>query len=699
MMTKRGKRLAAVGGLVAVFLVIFVPAPVRWRAQVVALYLAGQIPNIGLKQLLVYLTPGSGQWLRPLIETRNPYAVIRNVKTAPADIEAGATLFRSQCAECHAPDGSGGRGPRLIGRQFTHGESDWAVYRTIRFGIPNTPMGPHPLPDAAVWQLEAFVRAIDTSGSAAPSPSGAVATGPRGTASVPYDELAAIREPAADWLTYSGSYWSSRHSALTQINRGNVGRLALRWIHQLEDAPECVEVSPVVRKGVMLVTQPPSRVLALEATTGKEIWSYDHQLARATPGSEGNDFSVMANRGVAILDDKVFFGTPDAHLVAVSSTTGVLQWEATVATDVTRYAITGAPLAYRDLVVTGVAIRGSAAGGQGFIAAYDANTGKPRWRFDAIPKPGEPGSETWQGDSWREGGAPTWLTGSYDPELDLLVWPVGNPKPDYDAAARRGDNLYSNSAVALRGSTGALVWFFQFTPGDDHDWDAAEIPVLVDRGIGASTEKRVLWANRNGFYYVLDRVSGKFLNAAPFVRQTWTEGLDAKGRPQPLSTTSRSREGFVLYPGYVGATSWWSPSFDPALNLMFVPVLEQGMVFFTSSPPAAIGGRPFYTAVRALDASTGRRVWEHRGEPRLRNDRLGGVRMGGVLSTRGGIVFGGDQTTFFALDARTGAPLWSVETGGTICAAPVTFSRDREQFVVIAAGRNLLAFALPKGAP
>jgi alcohol dehydrogenase (cytochrome c) len=698
MLTKRRKRLYAVGALVVALIVIVIPPPVRWRAEVVLLSLAGQIPDIELKQLLAYMMPGSGQWVKPLIETHNPYAVIRNVKTTPADIHAGAILFRGQCAECHAPDGSGGRGPRLIGRQFTHGESDWAVYRTIRLGIPNTAMGPHPLPDTAVWQLEAFIRSLDTSGSTPLPPLRAVARGPRDAASVPvpYAELAAIREPAEDWLTYSGSYSSSRHSTLSEINRGNVSHLGLRWIHQLEGAPECVEVSPVVRKGIMFVTQPPSRVLALEATTGKEIWTYDHKLPRAVPGNDVNDFGVIANRGVAILNGNVFFGTPDARLVAVSAATGALRWETAVATDVARYAITGAPLAYRDLVVTGVAIRGSAAGGQGFVAAYDANTGTERWRWVAIPQPGEPGSETWQGDSWREGGAPTWLTGSYDPDLDLLIWPVGNPKPDYDAAARRGDNLYSNSAVALRGSTGALVWYFQFTPGDDHDWDATEVPVLADRPTREGTEKRVLWANRNGFYYVLNRVSGKYLNAAPFVRQTWTEGLDAQGRPQPLSSAARNHAGFVLYPGYVGATSWWSPSLDRALNLMFVPVLEQGMVYFTSSPPAAIGGRPFYTAVRALDASTGRRVWEYRGEQRLHNDRLGGVRMGGVLSTEGGIVFGGDQTSFFALNSRTGRPLWSVETGGTICAAPVTFSTGREQFVVIAAGRNLLAFALPR---
>jgi alcohol dehydrogenase (cytochrome c) len=690
--TRRGRRLLAVGVLVAASVVIMISPPVRWRARVVLLHLTGQIPDIELKQLLVYMMPGSGQWVRPLIETRNPYAVIRDVQTTPADIQAGATLFRNHCAECHAPDGSGGRGPRLIGRQFKHGDSDWAIYRTIRFGIPNTAMSPRPLPERELWQLVAFVRSIDTSRSAL----GAVGRSPSGSVSVnvPYDELAAIREPAEDWLTYSGSYSSSRHSALSQINRGNVGQLALRWIHQFAGELECLEVSPVVRKGIMFVTQPPSRVTALEATTGKQIWAYDHKLSSEVPE---NDVSVMANRGVAILHDKVFFGTIDGRLIAVSAATGALQWEATVATDVKRYAITAAPLAYRDLVVTGVAIRGSAAGGQGFIAAYDANTGSERWRFVTIPKPGEPGNETWEGDSWREGGAPTWLTGSYDPELDLLIWPVGNPKPDYDAAARRGDNLYTNSAVALRGSTGALVWYFQFTPGDDHDWDATEIPVLADRRTREGTEKRVLWANRNGFYYVLDRLSGKYLNAAPFVHQTWTEGLDLHGRPKPPSSaSSRNREGVLLYPGFVGATSWWSPSFDPALNLMFVPVLEQGMVYFTSSPPGALGGRPFYTAVRALDASTGRRVWEYRREPRPHNDRLGGIKMGGVLSTKGGIVFGGDRTTFFALDSRTGTHLWSVETGGTTCAAPVTFSADEEQFVVLAAGRNLLAFALPK---
>ena len=688
-MTGRGRRLLAVAVPVAVVGAMMISAHVRWRAQVVLLYLTGQIADIGLKPLLVYMMPGSDQYLRPLIESHNPYAVIRNVKTTPADIQAGAQLFRSQCAACHAPDGSGGvGGPALRGRTFKHGESDWAVYRVVRFGVPSTAMRPHPLPETELWQVVAFLRSLTASDSS----SGADGRGAGRSlgVNVSYDELAATREPAEDWLTYSGSYWSSRHSALRQIDRDNVHQLALRWIHEFDGQPTTIEVTPIVRRGIMFVTEPPGRVTALDATTGREIWTYAHNVSRESLGGE---FGAAANRGVAILNDKVFFGTVDARLIALSAATGALQWEVAVAPDPTRYAISAAPLAYRDLVVTGVATPDMIRGGQGFIAAYDANSGTERWRFTTIPKPGEPGGETWAGNSGREGGAPTWLTGSYDPELDLLIWGVGNPKPVFDAAARRGDNLYTNSAVALRGSTGALVWHFQFTPADDHDWDANQIPVLADQKTAQGTEKRVLWANRNGFYYVLDRVSGKYLTAAPFAHETWTDSLDQQGRPTPLSDSSRHREGFVLYPGSVGATNWWSPSFDPALNLMFVPVLEQGMVYFTSgpSPPAPVGGRAFYTAVRALDAFTGKQVWEHRREPRQVNNV-----MGGVLSTNGGIVFGGDQGTFFALDSRTGKPLWSVETDGAIRAAPVTFLAGGEQFVAIAAGRNLLTFALPK---
>jgi len=685
---KRRRLLAVTAVLSLLLLTIISVGQLRWRAHLVFLQVTGQIRDIDLKQLIVYMMPTSDQSMSSLVEKRNPFAVIRNLKSAPPDIQAGSVLFREQCARCHAPDGSGGPGgPALIGRKFKSGDSDWAIYRAIQLGIPHTPTESDPLSDTQLWQLVGFIHSLDPSGRNIESPNDD-ATGKLEVA-VPYEEIAAIREPAEDWLTFSGSYSSSRHSALQRINPDNVSQLALRWIHQFPSEP--LEASPLVRSGVLFISAPAKtgrnhiQVVALDATNGRQLWTFDHELV---DGTQGRQFGGVVNRGVAILNDKVFLGTQDARLIALSTATGSVQWDVAVANETQNYFISSAPLAYRDLVVTGV---GTNRGGRAFVAAYDAKTGKERWRFRAIPEPGQHGNETWSGNSWREGGAPTWLTGSYDPELDLLYWTVGNPKPDYDAALRKGDNLYTNSVVALRGTTGELVWYFQFTPADDHDWDANQMPVLADYKLVNGTDRRLLLANRNGFYYVLDRVSGKFLNASPFVRQTWTDGLDSNGRPRPVATT-RNREGVLLYPGAGGGTNWWPPSFDPALNLMFVPVLEQPMVYFSSlsSPPKENRARSYYTAIRALDATTGARMWEYRQDsPPLDNT------MGGLLSTRTGIVFGGDQTLFFALDSRSGRLLWSVETGGMMKAAPVTYEVNKEQFVAIAGGQNLMVFSLP----
>jgi alcohol dehydrogenase (cytochrome c) len=684
----RARRIALAATVLMIVLiatVVGVPG-LRLRVQLVLLHAAGRIPDVDSTELLAFMKPDSTVSLVQLAKSRNPYAVVENSRTTAADVEAGRQLFRSHCAACHAPDGSGGTAaPALFGRAFKVGDSDWAIYRTIQRGIPGTAMPRHALPQTSAWQLVAFVRSIDRPGHAPREErvGAVVASDVRLT----YDELASIRTPADEWLTYSGSYSSSRHSTLSQLEPGNVGQLSVRWMHQFDGEPQPIQASPLVRKGVMFTTTPPGRVFALDAATGKPMWSYNHPMSGPVRGSE---YGSPSNRGVALLDDKVFVATLDARLVALSMATGAVQWKAEVATDLERYFITGAPLAYRDLIVTGVSNR---RGGRGFIAAYDARTGQPRWRFDAIPGPGVRGNETWAGDSWREGGGPTWLTGSYDPELDLLIWGIGNPKPDYDADARRGDNLYTNSVVALRGATGELVWHFQFTPADDHDWDSCQIPVLADRPAPAGTERLVLWANRNGFYYVLNRESGKFLRATPFAHQTWTDGIDANGRPKPLTGSSIGLQGSLSYPGNVGATNWWSPSFDPARNLMFVPVLEQGMVYFRSSATWPTGtSRSFYTAIRALDASNGSLVWEHRRPPRL----VDAGKMGGLLSTTTGLVFGGDQNTFFALDARTGEPLWSLETGARILAAPVTYMSNGEQFVAITAGRTLLVLSLPR---
>jgi alcohol dehydrogenase (cytochrome c) len=646
---------------------VAVPA-LRWRFQVLGLHLAGKIPDIETAELMAFLMPGSEQSLARLPETRNPHAILSNKRTAPDDLATGAQLFRTRCADCHGLDARGGaRAPSLVGRTLNAGASDWAIYRTIRSGVPNTAMMPHPeLSAMELWQLVGFIRSVDSSNDSSDARPARLLN-----VSLPYEELRAAIDPRRDWLTFSGSYSGARHSALTQINTHNVRQLSLRWMHALK---ALANLSPIVRNGIMFVTLPGGEVAALDGASGEVIWS--RQLG-----------ATVAMRGVALMGDRVFAASTNTRLAALSASTGKTLWEAKVAEDASVYLMTSAPLAYRDLVVTGVA---TTEGGRGYVVAYDAATGKERWRFYTIPAKGEPHNDTWAGDSWREGGAPTWLSGSYDPDLDLLYWGVGNPKPDYDAHLRKGDNLYSNSVVALNGSTGKLAWYFQFTPADNRDWDANQIPILAERDSPTGKEKLLLFANRNGFYYVLDRVTGKFLHAEPFVHQNWTRGIDANGRPLPPPAKAKGTAGNLMYPGNVGGTNWWPPSYDAQLNLVFVPVIEQGMVFFDSnmSWPTA-SNRPFYTAIRALDARTGKLVWEQRSAPRtMRNQSTG------VVSTDGGLLFASDMTQFFALDSRTGAKLWFLETGGYISAAPVVYEANGTQFVTVAAGNNLLTFAL-----
>ena len=670
--------------LAGVVIAIVVPG-IRWRLQIVYLDLLGRIPDLELSELPGLLGPGASQpKLGRIVVTHNPYAVIHVPSTAPADIEAGAVIFREQCAGCHSPDGSGSpAAPALFGREFRHGETEWAVYRTIRDGVPNTGMAAHPLGHRRLWQLVAFIRSLgvpDAGVAAAVEESSKL-----GQVRLPYSELAGIEQPANDWLTYSGAYGSNRHSSLTQIDSHNVNTLQVRWIHQLVGGHDKLESSPIVRNGVMYFTVPPARVLAVDAATGHQMWAHDHPYV-FQGGGEG---PLGQNRGVALLGDRVFVGTWDSKLTALSAATGKVLWEVTVGEYPGTY-ISGAPLVYKDLVVTGVGTPTGA--GRAFIAAYDVNTGKERWRFMTIPDPGVPGNETWAGDSWRKGGAGTWLTGSYDPVADVLYWGVGNPRPDFDGSTRRGDNLYSDSVVALRGATGQLLWHFQFTPGDTHDWDSNQTPLIADRNTPQGLEKRLLWANRNGFYYVLDRERGTFVSGVPFAKQNWTPGLDSGGRPLPLPKSQTGVQGVSTFPGAKGATNWWSPSYDRDLDLVFIPVLEEGMVFFPSAQTLpTTGGRSFFTAIRAVDASTGKVVWEHRQETRSDDDNTAGL-----MSTNGGVVFGADHGSFFALDSHSGNLLWTVETGGVIYSPPVTYKVDGEQFVSVFSGRNLMTFALPR---
>jgi alcohol dehydrogenase (cytochrome c) len=642
------------------------------------LHASGGIPDVGWQDIFKFVSPGSGGYnnLARLIDARNPHAVVNNPFASEADVQAGGDLFAERCVTCHGVRGGGGPAPALAGRDFKHGSSAWAVYRTVQMGVPGTGMQPQGLTFAAAWQVVAYVRSLEVAArSEVEQPSVQV--------DVPYEHVRDLKVAGNDWLTFSGTYSSQRHSALTQIRPDNLARLSVAWIHQFESQPSKLQASPLIRDGVMFTTVPLGGVLAIDARSGKRIWKFTH---KHKVNDAGREYVHDNNRGVAIMGKKVFLATGDAQLVALDAASGKLVWTATVEQP-GRYYISAAPLAYKDLVVTGVA---AWQGGRGLIVAFDAETGKERWRFSAIPDSGKPGNDTWAGESWRNGGASTWMTGSYDVERDILIWGVGNPRPDYDVDVRKGDNLYSNSAVALRGTTGELLWHYQFTPADDKDWDSNQVPILADIGGANGPAPCVLWANRNGFYYVLDRLSGRYLASKAFVFQNWTGPFSESGRPQMLEKSKYKREGQLIFPGNQGATKWWPPTFDPALNLFYVPALEQGMLFYpTAQSWPRDTGKSFHTTVRALNPSTGELVWEHRHPPRLED-----TDTGGLLSTASGLLFGSDQSTFFAFDSRTGRVLWSMQTGGKIVSAPVTYSVDGVQYIAVNAGKVLMAFAL-----
>jgi alcohol dehydrogenase (cytochrome c) len=690
-LTRRRLRRAGLAvaslGLAMVVVVTATLPTARWRAQVVLLKVRGRLPEIAWGELLGMLGPSAPVYLEPLVENPNPYAVIRNPYRTVDDAAAGAERFRASCGSCHGGD----RGPDLSTGTFRHGASDWALYRTITRGVPGTAMPGHDLSSRDAWRLVAFVRSL------AENPADTARTvPPPGAAVRPIAAAELSRPPGADWLTYSGTYAAHRHSTLTQITPANAPSLGAAWLLQLPGTDDPVETTPLVIDGIMFLTVPPQQVLAVDLRTRRILWSWKQSLPA--------DLAVccnLVNRGLAVRDSTLYVGTLAAHLVALDARTGAVRWDIEVAAHAQGYSITAAPLVVGDMVITGIA--GGEYGIRGFIDAYDAATGARRWRFYTVPAPGEPGSETWTADSWRTGGAPTWLTGAYDPALGLLYWGVGNPGPNYTGDTRPGDNLYSNSVVALEAATGALRWHFQFTPHDEHDWDAVQIPVLADVAVGDAVRPALLFANRNAFYYVLDRATGALLTVRPVARQTWADSLDARGRPWPRADARPSRTGTLVWPSVSGATNWWSPAYSPALSLLYVPILERPGIFFageavhqpgqpfTGSASQGVLGEPFYAGVRALRPATGDLAWEYRFP--LRTDRS---TIGGVLSTAGGVVFAGDRNTFYALDARTGRELWTFDTGGLILAAPVTYLVDGRQYVAIPGGNTLIAFAVAR---
>ena len=511
------------------------------------------------------------------------------------------------------------------------------------------------------------------------------------------------REPQ-NWLTYSGSYSSQRYSTLDQITAGNAKNLEMQWVFQARSL-EKFEATPLVVDGIMYLTEAPNNVVALDARTGAIFWVYEYR-----PSPDARVCCGAVNRGLAILGDTLYMGTIDARLVAIDARSGHPNWIIKVGDPKLGYSITHAPLVVKDKVIVGVS--GAEYGIKGFIAAYDAKTGKEDWRFNTVPSPGEPGNNTWAGDSWKHGGGSAWITGSYDPSLNLLYWGVGNPGADWNADDRAGDNLYSDCAIALDPDTGKLKWYFQFTPHDEYDYDAVQIPVLVDANWKGSPRKMMMWANRNGFFYVLDRTNGKFLYGAPFTKVTWAKGLDENGRPIRDPDKSPTTEGVVVYPGVQGGTNWYSPSYSPRTGLFYISTWEDYYMNLAKMPIEYVpgqrytGGAPRSPApsllrgpintwttdngsgtLLAVDPSSGERKWQF---------KMTDVSGSGILTTASDVVFsGGREGFFYALDARTGNMLWKAALGGQVASGPITYRVDGKQYVAVAAGHALFTFALP----
>lgn len=662
---------------------------------------------------------------------------------APAgDVAAGETVFEAKCASCHMVRGRGGsNGPDLssIGKQLTLKELDDQLRDpNSRKGKRNSagcppwafcPDNPWTVVKVQPGNLRGFARsrgahdvqlqtfdgklhliqnpASVTEEGKSLMPAGLLAAADsknviaylsrldgvrKGSLAkaptTPAADIAKVQTPAAgDWPGYHGLPSANRHSPLTQVNAGNVSKLKLAWSYSLPHLG--LQTTPLVADGIMYVTAP-NQVCALASDTGREIWCYTR--TRGDAAKISGDAAKGAQRGAAMLGNKIFFETDDAHLIALNRLTGALMWEVFLPEGLPgAYGATAAPLVVGDLVLAGVG--GGDAPLRGFLAAYKADTGEEAWRFWTIPKRGEPGSETWVGNALEVGGGATWLTGSYDPTLDTIYWPIGNPYPDTDGSQRKGDNLYTDSVVALDRKTGKMKWHFQFTPHDLWDWDATEPLVLVDEVFQGKPRKLLMQANRNGFFYVLDRTTGEYLLGKPFVnRLTWATGLDAKGRPIVNEKAKPSMGGTVACPAVRGATNWYSTAYNPQSKLFYVMAVEDcnlyraaGGWFVPYNDPA----NPPQKLLRAIDIQTGKIAWEQ-------------VQVGapesnytGVLSTAGGLVFYGESGgSFAAADARTGKTIWHFNTGAVWKASPMTYTVHGKQHIAIAAGGNILAFTL-----
>ena len=655
--------------------------------------------------------------LVPVVVTASIVGVVACALPAHAqDVESGRAVFASRCAACHGTEGGGGElGPSIVSRIPLRADAD--LEAVIREGLPGAGMPSFAdLSRAESTNLIAFLRTLRPRAGTGPqrtsvmladesSLSGVLLNQSVGEMQILGDDRRAhlLRETTPGryravtsqrgWTTYNGQVSGNRYSSLTEITADNVARLAPQWVFTLPNVSQ-VQVTPVVVDGLMYVSAA-NDLYALDAGSGRQVWNYRRPRTRGLAGVAARG----VNRGVAVGGERVFMATDHAHLIALNRASGALLWETQMADWHQNYNGTGAPMVVGDLVIAGIA--GGDEGARGFVAAFEQATGKEVWRFWAVPARGEPASETWKGNAIDHPGAATWMTGSYDAELDTLYWAIGNPGPDMIGDDRQGDNLYSDSVVALDPKTGRSKWHFQFTPHDVHDYDAQQPIVLVDATWKGQPRKLLLQANRNGYFYVLDRITGEFLSGTPYVKNiTWASGLTKEGRPIVVPNMEPTREGRRVCPSLEGASNWYSASFSPRTGLFYVQTNDKCGLFTRvdqtwESGKSFMGGtfaaapEPAQRVLRAIDMQTGKVAWEL--------PQFGNVdSWGGVLATASDLVFFADDSgAFAAADAKSGKRIWSFQTSQVWKASPMTYVFDNRQMLAIASGPNIMAFGLP----
>jgi alcohol dehydrogenase (cytochrome c) len=665
---------------------------VSWRAHLFARKAEGHLPDLSWRELWFMTHVRGGFSMENFVKQGfSLEGAIVSPYVTRDDYQNGGRIFRERCSVCHGNEGTGGVAPPLNRSRLSHGDSDLTLYKIVRDGIPQTGMAAVAMSPEERWQVIGYLRTLQLASSSRYAEQLAPVE-----IRVTGEQIRSAGSKPDQWLTYSGSLDGRRYTPSSEITPNNVSRLRVRWIRQFGASASRIESTPIVVNGLIFTTEPPSDVVALDARSGDVRWWYKQSLPDKLPIDASG-----SNRGLAVLGDMLFLGRLDGVLVAINAANGSVIWQTVVVNPSEGFTMTGAPLIVDGLVVVGVS--GGEYGIRGFLAAYDPETGRQRWKFNTIPEPGEFGHDTWKNDAWRTGGGPTWVTGSYDPSLDLIYWGVGNPAPPFAGNVRPGDNLFTDCVIALHASSGKLAWYFQFTPHDEHDWDATQTPILTDIQIKGTLRKVICVANRNGFYYVLDRITGEFLVGVPFVEQNWAKGLDSEGRPILSSDAEVTFSGRLTRPGVGGGVNWQNAAFDEKRGLVFVPATEGASVFTKSANPrrgdlgfypgssgaAGAADRPLEPVVRALDVATGGRKWERR-SPTWKESQ----GYSGLLATGGGVVFGASGGFIFAVDSASGGELWRVFLGGETYAAPISFTLDGHQVVLVSAGRALFAFGL-----